>query len=261
MTRSSKDGSAGDVDYARIGGAYSVYRRPDPRIAAFLQRQLGGARTVLNVGAGSGSYEPSDRLVTAVEPSATMRAHRPPHRPQAIDAVAEELPFPDKSFDASMGVFTIHQWADLAKGLAELRRVTRRRVMLVSCAPNEVQNFWLNSYAPEVLAAEARRYPSCAAISAGLGSEVSMIPVPIPLDCADGFNEAYYGRPEMLLDPNARASCSAWSFPEAHVVASYVDHLERDVRVGAWDAAHGHLRSQPFYQGSLYLFVSDITRR
>src|SRR4029453_19002252 len=160
-----------------------------------IMRALGSAGTVLNVGAGTGSYEPRDRDVTAVEPSASMRAQRPPYLSVALDAVAEHLPFPDRRFDASMATFTVHQWADLERGLAELRRVTTGPVIILTCDPTLVQRFWLNDYAPQVLAAEARRYPSLERIRAHLGGAVQELSVPIPLDCRDGFNEAYYGRP------------------------------------------------------------------
>jgi hypothetical protein len=155
-----------------------------------------------------------------------------------------------------MATFTVHQWPDLAAGLRELRRVTRGPVAILSCKPEEVQRFWLNDYAPDVLATEARRYPSQAAIETGLGARVDAVPVPIPLDCADGFNEAYYGRPELLLDEAARRSCSAWSFVAPEIAASYVSHLAQDLRTGAWDAKWGHLRTQAEYLGSLYLFTS-----
>jgi ubiquinone/menaquinone biosynthesis C-methylase UbiE len=152
------DGSAGDADYAAIGAGYVTYRRADPAIFAHVERALGAARAVLNVGAGAGSYEPRDRRVTAVEPSRAMRAQRPPGLPVAVDAVAEALPFEDRAFDAGMATFTVHQWADPRAGLAELRRVTRGPVVVLTCDPSLVQRFWLDAYAPEVLATEARRY-------------------------------------------------------------------------------------------------------
>lgn len=127
------DGSAGDVDYATFGVGYAQHRQPDPRIAAFVERALGDARSVLNVGAGAGSYEPRDRDVTAVEPSAAMRAQRPSHLALAIDAVAEKLPFPDDAFDASMTTFSVHQWSDVRAGLREMRRVTRGPVVVLTC--------------------------------------------------------------------------------------------------------------------------------
>lgn len=198
------DGSAGDADYGRIGRGYPDYRRPDPYIAAVIVKALGDARTVLNVGAGAGSYESTDRDVTAVEPSAAMRDQRPPHLSRAVDATAEALPFADDSFDASMTTFSVHQWSDLGAGLAEMRRVTRRPVLMLSCDPLALDRFWLNDYAPEVVTVEASRYPRVDAIASRIGGEVEVLKVPIPLDCRDGFNEAYYGRPDRLLDASAK---------------------------------------------------------
>jgi len=249
------DGSAGDGDYGAIGRGYSSYRLPDSRIQAHIERALGPAQTVLNVGAGAGSYEPTDRSVTAVEPSAAMRAQRPPHLSPAIDAVAEHLPFADQQFDASMATFTVHQWADLARGLAEMRRVTRGPVVILTCDPTLVQHFWLNDYAPEVLAAEARRYPSLEHIRAYLDRSIDVLGVPIPIDCSDGFNEAYYARPERLLDDGARLACSAWSFASPERQAQYVEHLRCDLADGTWDARFGHLRRSRDYDGSLRLVV------
>jgi SAM-dependent methyltransferase len=250
------DGSAGDADYGAIGGSYARYRQPEPAIEALIAETLGDARTVLNVGAGAGSYEPGDRAETAVEPSASMRAQRPAHLVPAIDAVAERLPFPDDHFDAAMTTFSVHQWSDVTAGLREMRRVTRGPVVILSCDPDLVQRFWLDAYAPGVLAAEARRYPHPGQMTVALGGRGETIPVPIPLACRDGFNEAYYGRPEMLLDPAARTSCSAWSFVAAETAAGYVDHLRRDLASGAWDERYGHLRTQPAYDGSLRLLVA-----
>lgn len=210
MTRKS-DGSAGDVDYGEIGSGYARYRRPDPLIAAQVHRALGPARTVLNVGAGAGSYEPEDRKVTAVEPSASMRAQRPAHLVEAIDASAEALPFPDDSFDASMSTVSLHQWTDLEAGLAEMRRVTRGPVVLLVCDPAEMHDYWLAEYMPQVRDNEARRFPAIGRIAGALGGQVEVEHVPVPLECRDGFNEAYYGRPEMFLDPGARLACSSWS--------------------------------------------------
>lgn len=251
------DGSAGDADYGSIGQGYTRWRQPEPRIAMRLHAALGPARKVLNIGAGAGSYEPIDRNVTPVEPSATMRAQRPGHLPPAIQAVAESLPFEDGHFDAAMASFTIHQWTDLAKGLAELRRVTRGPVVILTCLPDLVQRFWLNDYAPEVLATEARRYPSPARVAEGLGETVRVEPVPVPFDCRDGFNEAYFGRPEILLEPGARQANSAWSFVDEAVAAAYVAHLADALATGDWDARHAGLRGQSEYEGSLALLVAD----
>jgi SAM-dependent methyltransferase len=252
----STDGSAGDVNYGRIGRVYSSYRQPDVRIARLITAALGDAITVLNVGAGTGSYEPTDRAVTAVEPSASMRAQRAPDRP-AVDAVAEQLPFADDSFDAAMSTFSVHQWKDLSAGLREVRRVTRGPVVILTGDPARVRDFWLYDYAPEVLDTEARRYPSIDSLADGLGGAITTTIVPIPLDCTDGFNEAYYGRPEKLLEPDARLSCSAWSFVDEAAEHRFTEHLERDLHDGAWDRRYGHLRNTPTLLGSLVLVTAE----
>jgi SAM-dependent methyltransferase len=254
-TGRSADGSAGDVDYGAIGGTYARYRRPDPRIAARLHAALGDARTVLNVGAGAGSYEPTDRVVTAVEPSATMRAQRPPHLAPAVDAVAERLPFPDRSFDAAMASFTVHQWRDLAAGLAELRRVTRGPIVVLAPDPARLHAFWVADYLVEALDVERRRYPTMARLAEGLGPGTRVEPVPIPRDCTDGFLEAYYGRPERLLEPGVQGAMSSWTLVGPDAVARSARHLRADLASGAWDRRHGHLREQPEYDGSLRLVV------
>lgn len=249
------DGSAGDADYGRIGGGYVGYRQPDPRIARAIRSALGDAKTVVNVGAGAGSYEPTELEVTPVEPSTTMRLQRPPHLAAAVDATAENLPFADDSFDAALATFTVHQWSDLEAGLAEMRRVARGPVVILSCDPARVQKFWLNDYAPAVLATEARRYPSPARIEATLGP-LDVQSIPIPFDCADGFNEAYYGRPELLLDPGAREANSAWSFVARDEADAAVARLAADLASGAWDERYGRLRETPEFEGSLVLMVT-----
>jgi len=256
MAERRADGSAGDADYGTIGRDYASYRQPEPAIAALIAHALGSARTVLNVGAGAGSYEPTDREVTAVEPSASMRAQRPVHLATAIDAVAESLPFPDAHFDAAMTTFSVHQWTDLEAGLREMRRVTRGPLIVLSCDPDFVQHFWLNDYAPKVLAAEARRYPALEGMRVVLGGLSEIVSAPIPLMCRDGFNEAYYGRPERLLEPAARLACSAWSFVDEVTAADNVEALRSDLASGVWDGRYGHLRTLPTYDGSLRLIVA-----
>ncbi|MEU5539775.1 class I SAM-dependent methyltransferase [Streptomyces sp. NPDC020362] len=256
MTTRAQDGSAGDVDYGAIGSGYSSYRRPDDRIARFVAGAVGDARRVLNVGAGSGSYEGAARSVTAVEPSESMRAQRPTQLAPAIDAVAEDLPFADGGFDAAMTLFSVHQWSDFRAGLREMRRVTNGPVVILTCDPAMVRHFWLYRYAPEVLDTEARRYPPIEELATALGGTSTVRTVPIPLDCTDGFNEAYYGRPEMLLDPAARQACSAWSFVDDHARERFDQTLRHDLESGAWDEEFGHLRGRPTYEGSLVIVRS-----
>jgi SAM-dependent methyltransferase len=249
-----QDGSAGDANYGAIGQGYAAYRQPAPEIAGFLSRALGGARSVLNVGAGAGSYEPVDREVTAVEPSASMRRQRPAYLPVAIEGVAEKLPFADQSFDASMATFTVHQWNDLAAGLIEMRRVTRGPVAILTCDPLQLHRSWLAEYAPEMISVEIRRYPLISTIAEALGG-ADVVFVPIPLQCSDGFSEAYYGRPERLLEAGARLANSAWSFVEPDAEQRFVKWLDHDIKSGAWDAKYGQLRRQSHFDGSLRLIV------
>lgn len=249
------DGSAGDADYGVIGVDYARYRQPEPAFAAALRAALGDVRTLVNVGAGAGSYEPEHLAVTAVEPSAAMRAQRPAGAATAVDAVAEDLPFADRAFDAALASFTVHQWRDLRAGLRELRRVTRGPVVILTCDPTALEHFWLDQYVPEVIATEASRYPTIEAVTSGLGGTVTVESLPIPLACVDGFSEAYYGRPEALLDPGARRANSAWSFVGRDTAEGFERALRADLASGAWEARHGHLRTQPTFDGSLRLIV------
>lgn len=253
--RQSDDGSAGDADYGSIGSGYSRYRKPEPAFAEAIRAALGEARTILNVGAGSGSYEPDHLEVTAVEPSATMRAQRPAGAAPVVDAVAEDLPFVDHTFDAALASFTVHQWRDLHGGLREMRRVTRGPVVILTCDPTALERSWINDYAPEMIATEASRYPTITDVQSGLGGTVTVEQLPIPLACVDGFSEAYYGRPEALLDPGARRANSAWSFVSKNAKDAFERTLGADLASGAWDERYGHLRTQPTFDGSLRLIV------
>jgi SAM-dependent methyltransferase len=171
-----------------------------------------------------------------------MRAQR---RTPAIDATAESLPFDDGSFDAAMAMVTIHQWRDVDRGLGELRRVARGPVVILTFDGDAVPRFWLNDYAPDVLSLEASRYPPLSKLGG------TVVEVPIPFDCQDGFAEAFYGRPEALLDPDVRRAQSAWALAGVEDVPALRDALDS----GEWDARHGHLRTQPQYVGSLRLVV------
>jgi SAM-dependent methyltransferase len=246
---------AGDFDYDTHGGGYALRRRPDPRIAALVHAAFGDARTVLNVGAGAGSYEPDDRYVIAVEPSAAMRAQRPATAVPAIDATAEALPFDDGAFDAALASITVHQWSDSAKGLAELRRVTRGPVVVLTFDSDALDTLWLADYVPELITAEQRRYPPIDRIAAAIGRTADVRPVPIPIDCVDGFTEAYYARPDMFLKPEVRAAQSAWGFVEEPAITRSVQRLRDDLASGAWDEKYGALRTQPEFVGALRLIV------
>lgn len=219
--------------YDTIGATYTATRRTEPRIAERIWAALGDARTVLNVGAGTGSYEPLDRSVIAVEPSALMRSQRPAEAPPCVAAVAERLPFGDRSFDAAMALSTLHHWQDPIAGLLELRRVARRVVVFTFDGGIAWRRrFWLTrDYLPEVTELVAGK-PPVTELADAIGARVE--PVPVPWDCADGFFEAYWRRPEAYLDERVRRGISVWARvgPEAELRA--VGRLRDDLESGRW---------------------------
>ncbi|HUC57550.1 MAG TPA: class I SAM-dependent methyltransferase [Streptosporangiaceae bacterium] len=217
--------------YDTIGTTYTVTRRTEPRIAAQVWAALGSARTVLNVGAGTGSYEPPDRDVTAVEPSAVMRAQRPAGAAPCVAAVAESLPFGHQSFDAAMAFATIHHWQDPVAGLREMRRVARRVVVFTSDFSNPDQ-FWLNrDYLPEFAGLLVGR-PSLTDLARTIGARTE--PVLVPWDCADGFYEAYWRRPEAYLDERVRRGISIWARVGPDAEQRAVRSLRDDLAGGWW---------------------------
>jgi len=216
--------------YDRIGVGYTRGRREDPRIAARLHTALGDARTVLNVGAGAGAYEPRDREVVAVEPSQVMIAQRPPGAARVVRATAEALPFADGEFDAAMAVLSDHHWSDRAAGLRELRRVARRRAVLFQWDTRALRDSWL---VRDYLPFEADG-PDIEAIGALLGA-TRIEPVPIPYDCRDGFLHAYWRRPHAYLDPEVRAGISVFHLLPAERVESAMARLRADLESGEWE--------------------------
>jgi SAM-dependent methyltransferase len=244
------------VDYELHGRTYARHRRPDPRIAARIHAALGDARTVLNVGAGTGSYEPSDRWVLAVEPSATMRVQRAPGAAPAIAGRAEELPFDDDAVDAAMACVTIHHWQPPEVGLAELRRVARGPVVVFTFEL-EALPAWQHEYLREGVAAELPRFPAIEDVAAALGGRTRVEHVPTPGDCADGFFEAFWRRPEALLDPAVCGAQSMWALLDTGVEQRIVSRLDDALESGAWDAEHGHLREQESFDGALRLVISE----
>jgi SAM-dependent methyltransferase len=226
--------------YDRIGGQYREGRREEPRIAAAILAALSGASPVVNVGAGPGSYEPRDRLVVAVEPSAVMVGQRPPGAAPAVRAHAEALPFGDGTFGAAMAVLTVHHWTDRARGLAEMRRVTDGPVVLFVCDPRRPA-WWLHHYFPASGRLEARRETPLDQLARLLGRPLEVIPVPIPADCADGFNGAYWRRPGAYLDPRVWRPMSALALiPDADREEG-MHRLRADLDSGEWHRRWGHL--------------------
>jgi SAM-dependent methyltransferase len=220
--------------YDTIGATYTATRRTEPRIAAQLWAALGDARTVLNVGAGTGSYEPPDRDVTAVEPSTLMRAQRPAGAAPCVAATAETLPFTDQSFDVAMAFATIHHWPDPIAGLREMRRVARRVVVFThdSSQSGWLGRFWLTrDYLPEVADFLVGR-PLLSELAGAIGARVE--PVFIPWDCADGFFEAYWRRPEAYLDDHVRRGMSVWTRVGPKAEQRAVRSLRADLASGRW---------------------------
>jgi SAM-dependent methyltransferase len=224
--------------YDSIGTAYASTRRTEPRIAEQVWAALGDARTVLNVGAGSGSYEQPDRDVTAVEPSAVMRAQRPVGAAPCVAATAQRLPFAAQSFDAAMALATIDHWPDPVAGLREMRRVARRVVVFTHDA-SDPDRFWLTrDYLPEHARLWADR-PSLAELAGAIGARIE--PVPIPWDCADGFYEAYWRRPEAYLDDHVRRGMSIWARVGPHAEQRAMRNLRVDLASGRWEARNRDL--------------------
>lgn len=226
--------------YDRIGIGYADLRVPDPRIAGHVLAALVGARTVVNVGAGTGSYEPPSTVV-AVEPSAVMVAQRPPGSAPAVRGVAEQLPLADGAVDAALAVLTTHHWTDPAAGLAELQRVSRRQLVLTWDHSFVTENFWLlTDYLPEIAEREAG-LASLAAVTAAW-PDGRVLAVPVPHDCSDGFLAAWWRRPEAYLRPAVRAAISSFALLDPDVVTRAVARLAADLDDSTWDRRHGHLR-------------------
>lgn len=241
--------------YDTIGVDYANLRKPDPRIAAHIDAALGDARTVLNVGAGAGSYEPNERQVTAIEPSAEMIAQRPAGAGPAVQGSAESLPFEDDSFNAVMAVLTIHHWSDQGKGLAEMRRVARDRVVLLTYDP-AFREAWQMDYWPRLVTLDDGQMPPLDFYAEQLGA-VDIIPMPIPHDCSDGFLYAYWRRPQAYCDPRIRKGSS--SFWVIDGVEQGLVRLEADLASGEWARRNAALLDREVADMGYRLVVADLS--
>jgi SAM-dependent methyltransferase len=238
--------------YDTIGKGYANHRKPDPRIAALIEAALGGAKTVINIGAGAGSYESPQRSITPIEPSATMIAQRPPGAAKAIQGFAETLPFPDKSFDAATAFLTTHHWADQDAGLREMKRVTRGPCVFFD-HDGSTHDFWLIDYFPE---ARPHMRPLLAMATAhAVFGALRIVPVPVPHDCSDGFLCAYWRRPERYLDADVRAAISFFSLvddPEPPLA-----RLRRDLEDGTWARRYGDILRETEMDYGYRLIVAE----
>jgi SAM-dependent methyltransferase len=248
-----------DARYDVIGAEYAVTRREDPRIAAVIHAALGEARTIVNVGAGAGSYEPRDRHVVAVEPSGVMIAQRDPELPPAIRAGAYPLPLDDQSVDAAMAILTIHHWdEDQERGVREMRRVARGPVVILTFDPAVSARMWLMAdYLPEVAELDRHILPPPETLALWLDSDVSIHEVPISRDTPDWSLGSFWAHPERVLDARARNSTSGFARMSPEVVDRVVKAVERDLQDGTWDARHGHLRELDEYDAGLRLLVAN----
>lgn len=247
-----------EATYDRMGVGYSAIRRPEPRIAARIEAALGDAASVLNVGAGTGSYEPTTREVTAVEPSQTMIEQRPAGSTPVVQAFAEDLPFEDDSFDAAMAIITIHHWSDVRAGLAEMVRVARQCVVVLTFDPRPTRDLWLVcDYFPSALDYHASAMPPIEELAAILPNP-SVELVPVPNGCTDGFFLALWDRPEMHLDPNVRRASSCWHQMPEFAVEHGLARLRADLESGRWDNRNGHLRMQAELDVGLRLVTAEL---
>lgn len=245
--------------YDQIGTTYGQFRRPDPRIAAAIDSALGSARTVANIGAGAGSYEPKAREVVAVEPARTMIDQRPPYASPVVQAVAEHLPFRDGQFDATLALLTTHHWPDPHAGLREMARVSHRQVFF-SHGVAAFDDFWLVSdYIPELgpFVGEDRFLPP---IEETLHI-TDMIALPVPWDCSDGFLCSYWRRPEMYLDPRARHAISGLAMMGDEALAPAMLRLREEIESGVWDEKFGHLRALEELDLGYRIIIADGLRR
>lgn len=229
------------VIYDTIGTTYSLGRRSDPRIASVIERALEGCASVLNVGAGAGSYEPRHCNLIALEPSRVMILQRAVDAAPVVQARAEALPFADRSFDAVLGVLTAHHWSDQTQGFAECARVARDRVVFLTIDPEVLKEFWIYRYFPSLLTIDGRIFPGIERFAEAFAS-VEVKSVPIPADCCDGFLGAYWRRPSAYLDPLVRHSISTFSMINAREIDLGLEELQSEVKSGAWAERHAAIK-------------------
>ncbi|MEV4626370.1 methyltransferase domain-containing protein [Micromonospora sp. NPDC049523] len=243
--------------YDSIGTTYNTTRRPDPRVAAQITAALGDARTVVNVGAGAGSYEPP-QTVLAIEPSAVMIEQRPVGAAPVLQAFAENIPIEDNAADAVMALLTVHHWTDLEAGIAELRRIARRRIVILTWDQEVTREFWLLSeYLPEAAEFDDTRAVPVDRLAALLG-DARVEVVPVPHDCVDGFGAAYWRRPEAYLDPAVRAGMSMLAQTGEETIRPGLERLAADLTSRRWHERHADLLDLPEYDAGYRLLVAEL---
>jgi SAM-dependent methyltransferase len=244
--------------YDRIGRTYARTRRPDPRIARQIAEALGDARSVVNVGAGTGAYEPRDRDVVAIEPSSVMLRQRLLDAAPAVQGAAEDIPFADGAFDAALAVLTMHHWSHWRAGVDEMRRVARRRIVMLTFDPDYISRYWLaRDYLPEIAVQDEKRFPPLAVVAEALGGAQST-PVPIAADCTDGFLCGAWMRPLSYLDETVRANISSFALLDPATLAAALARLEQDVADGTWAERNADLIARDEADFGYRLLVAEL---
>jgi SAM-dependent methyltransferase len=244
--------------YDSIGRSYAATRRTDPRIAARIHAELGDAQRVVNIGAGTGNYEPNGRFVVGLDPSVTMLRQRAADAAPAVLGAAEALPFSDGAFDAAMATLSLHHWVDLDRGLREMRRVAPKQVVFFFDTVWGTELWLVDEYFPEIRELETeRRAPDLAAMARVLDVQ-TVEPVPVPADCVDGFGGSFWNRPEAYLDPGVQAGMSSFAQLDRDALTRGTERLRDDLASGAWDARHGHLREMDELDLGYRLLVAGL---
>lgn len=249
-----------NILYNKIGATYQQTRRQDDHLYHCVLKALGTSQTVLNIGAGTGSYEPKDRQVVAVEPSEVMVSQRQKNQVPVVKATADHLPFHHKTFDACMTVLSMHHWQpNQYQGVQEMRRVARDKVVIVTCDPRVSAKMWLMAdYLPEVAQLDHDTFPFPETIAAWLDAEVDILSIPIQKNTSDWSLMSFWAHPERVLDPIARASTSGFARQPKEVVDRVVNEVEHDLKNGLWDEKYGHLRTLNELDVGLRLIVANL---
>jgi SAM-dependent methyltransferase len=241
--------------YDQIGVTYGSTRRTDPRIAAAIYDALGEAGSVVNVGAGAGSYEPR-QTIAAIEPSQVMITQRPAGSAPVLRAVAEQIPLRDNCADAAMALLTVHHWTDVAAGVAEMRRVARHRVVFLTWRPDVLERFWLARYMPEAARLDAAMAVPVGVLT-GVLKDAEVRSLPVPHDCEDGFGAAFWRRPEAYLDPVVRAGMSFFAKTRSSELRDGLRQLSDDLATGRWHEENAGLLDLDEYDVGYCLIVGD----
>jgi SAM-dependent methyltransferase len=245
-------------NYDELGHNYSNIRQEEPSILKIISEELMDCKTIINIGAGAGSYEPANKYIIALEPSMEMRKQRISNKKiPAINGKSDNIPFDNNSFDCSMSILSIHHWPDMEKGITEMMRVSKNKVLIMTFDPDHINDFWNYEYFPEVIEIERKRYPKIAFLEKVFNKSLKIIKVPIPFDCKDGFQEAFFGRPEAFLHKEIREAQSAWGFIDKETEERIEKKLEKELNTGEWDRKYGNHRKMKEFTCALRIIIYE----